>query len=452
MKKGFWVVAFLLAFIPSVLAQGIDVFVSPDKLTAYAYKPVYYQAVVVNNNPDAAGLTIKITGPHPEWIAPADLFVKLEAGQAKTYSLNFYPTGLDRGIFDYKIIVESYDGFTDSADISLAVSDPVIVKDFKAEFTNELMVTAVLDSVVKQDLELVFDVLNFEGVDVATLTVKLDDVEGENGISRQIILPKTLPAGIYKVKLNVFGENIANTNAEQSFELPVIHNVIEKVQKVSTPLYDFYTVIVENSGNVVEDYTTYKSVSSNLVMGFLTRPRDCRVEGGSTICQYTVSGLKPGEQKQISYRVEYWPLLIPYSIVGVIIIVIAVASFRTVTKPTINKRYSKKSGNAYSMILQIKNPFYYNLENVILRDWISMLASVLPEEFDSVKPVIKRSDAGTELVWNLGNVKPNEERIITYKIRPVVEGTGLKMPEASMRYTDNKGRTGKINSNEIVLE
>ena len=453
MKKVFFLFLITLFFIPPASAESLDMQVFPAKLTAYAYRPQYYTLTITNNNHAPVGTTIKIQGIHLEWASPADVYVLLQPFEARVYNLNFYPTGLDRGVFNYRIVAEPDDiSMSGSADLELTVYDPVILKELKTEPVPEgLKVTATLESVVRQDFDVVFDVEDDEGI-VTSLAVSMEDIEGETVLSRTIVIPKSVPSGEYNVKVGISGPNIAGFSAEQSSEVMPIHNVIETVKKESSPLYDFYTVRIENRGNVVEDYVTYTTVPSDLITGFLTRPEDCITEGGSRQCRYVVSSLGPGETKQINYRVEYWPLLIPYIVIAIVIAAVAGGAFRQATKPTVAKRYSRKSGNTHSIIIQIRNPFYYNLENVVLRDWVSPLAYVMPDEFDSVKPVMKKSDAGTELIWNLGNVKPNEERIITYKVKPIVEGPGLKMPPAKVKYTDSKGNTGWISSGTIIIE
>jgi hypothetical protein len=90
-------------------------------------------------------------------------------------------------------------------------------------------------------------------------------------------------------------------------------------------------------------------------------------------------------------------------------------------------------------------------KNVIVRDWVSPLATVIMEEFEAVRPVVKRSDAGTELVWSLGDMKPREERLLSYKIRPVVYGN-LKLARASMRYKNRKGERKRIHSNPVFIK
>jgi hypothetical protein len=82
---------------------------------------------------------------------------------------------------------------------------------------------------------------------------------------------------------------------------------------------------------------------------------------------------------------------------------------------------------------------------------VSPLAQVLHEEIESTKPVIRRLEQGTELIWKLGEMKPREERILQYKVRSLVHGS-LKMPGAHLKFTAGKGEKKiKLSSNGITL-
>jgi len=122
-----------------------------------------------------------------------------------------------------------------------------------------------------------------------------------------------------------------------------------------------------------------------------------------------------------------------------------------VTAPRIKKRHISSKGTTHTIALEIKNPFSRkNLRNVIIRDWVSPLAKVIHQEFDSLKPIIRRTEAGTELIWKLGDLIGKEERIITYKLQSFVEGQ-LKMPRAYLRYRDDSGKGSKVFSKGVVV-
>ena len=136
---------------------------------------------------------------------------------------------------------------------------------------------------------------------------------------------------------------------------------------------------------------------------------------------------------------------------ALIAIGLAAFSFFRAAKPKLRKKHMRKGGNTHSIILELKNPFYHKLRNVMVRDWVSPLASVMHEEISSTKPVIRKSEAGTELVWRLGNMLPREERILNYKIKTLIQGS-LKMPRAYARFDTDKGKKFKIYSKPLIVK
>jgi len=430
-----------------------DVVVFPEELVTHSEKPVFYELTIVNNNPYNMSYDIIIEGQHIEWAFPSIRNVILEPSGFEKHSLNFYPTGPDRGVFNYRITAKpNGNDIPGYADIGLTVLEDVLVKKLEAEYAKGgLNAVSVIDSIKKGELNVLFEVYDTGGNIVASAAEKIARI-GETEIKEFIPLQSTLQAGEYRLRITVAGDGISGVVSEAVFRIPEVRNIIESVRKEYGFLADIYNVEITNSGNVVEDYETERSVSSNLITGFFTEPQDCRTEGSSTVCRFVLSGLGPGETRRISYRVDYWPAFIPYAVIAVIAAAIASSAVRKSTSPAIRKTYARKSGHVHSVILQIKNPFYKSLETVILRDWVTPLASVVPESFSSLKPLIRKSDAGTELVWNLGNIRPKEERVITYQIRPIVEGAGLKMPPATFRYTNKKGGLTWVSSDEIVIE
>ena len=103
----------------------------------------------------------------------------------------------------------------------------------------------------------------------------------------------------------------------------------------------------------------------------------------------------------------------------------------------------------YHVIIEIKAP-NKNLSNAVVRDWVSPLAHVDKDGFKHAKPVVRKSEAGTELIWRLGDIIAKEERILSYKIKTIVQGH-LKMPKAYIRFMNKKGERVRVNSGHIEI-
>ncbi|MFH1294712.1 MAG: hypothetical protein ABIH90_02105, partial [Candidatus Aenigmatarchaeota archaeon] len=155
-----------------------------------------------------------------------------------------------------------------------------------------------------------------------------------------------------------------------------------------------------------------------------------------------------GEERRIIYTVEHWPNYAKYAAGLIILVLIGTYSAGEITKPRIKKKVVKRSNGTHTVILEIKNPIK-ELDSVIIRDFVSPLARV-HKSFEHLKPVSKTSDAGTELIWKIGKMKPREERVLSYRMKPLVGGE-LKMPKAYLRFRNNKGERIRVFSKHLMI-
>ena len=89
------------------------------------------------------------------------------------------------------------------------------------------------------------------------------------------------------------------------------------------------------------------------------------------------------------------------------------------------------------------------IKNVVIRDQVSSLFEV-KGKFETVKPAIRQTEEGTELVWTLGAIEPRDHRIIHYNVRPMVNGS-LRLPKAYMTYESSGGKRAKISTKEKLM-
>jgi hypothetical protein len=229
--------------------------------------------------------------------------------------------------------------------------------------------------------------------------------------------------------------------------------MVERTEKlVANVMFGVVTVTYKNLGNIDEkDYATQETLPKTTITGFITTPRGCEEGLIDKTCTYVIPELRPGATAQVSYRVEYWPYYVQIAAVAIIIFIVAGFSFLRAAKPSIGKSSVMKSVNIHSVILEVKNPFLHHLKDVVIRDWVSPLANVIREEAGTLKPVLKRSGAGTELIWKLGEMRPKEVRYLSYKIKTLVEGN-LKMPRAYARFRAPKSGRSKVYSKFLHLD
>ncbi len=158
--------------------------------------------------------------------------------------------------------------------------------------------------------------------------------------------------------------------------------------------------------------------------------------------------LSPGEACTVSYRVEYWLLLV--TIIAALGIVYVVYSI--VEQPEIKKSVIRVHEREHTVHITIRNRSRKPLHEVHVVDVIPEIVSVVPNSFSpSIKPTVKGKRGGHELVWIFAKLEPREERVITYRIRPLVMLMGnVRLPKAKIYAVNALGKKYRAESAVMV--
>ncbi len=204
---------------------------------------------------------------------------------------------------------------------------------------------------------------------------------------------------------------------------------------------DTRQVTAENLGNAPsEDTTVSASIPSYLsyFVSYDMDPAESTTRDGITTYTWNLGTLAPGDQQTVTYRINYW---VPLAIIAVLLVTIAITIYEH-RRPTITKKTFQKHGN-HSVHLVVENNSGKIMDNVVVRDFVPGIASLV-EKFDASPPEkIRKGEEGTELEWKLGRISPGEERILTYRVSPQVEVEGhVTLPVARLEYkTGNREKT-----------
>ncbi|MFB6167088.1 MAG: hypothetical protein ABEJ62_02395 [Candidatus Nanohaloarchaea archaeon] len=221
--------------------------------------------------------------------------------------------------------------------------------------------------------------------------------------------------------------------------------IIERRSESFNLLTSTRTITVSNEGNVDSDPTT---VSANLpfYLGYFTSfepdPDSTSSQGMSTVYEWRIEALEPGSSVSVGYTVNYWaPVLLVLLLAAAVYLAV-----REYMSPHVVKKVYRKEGNQ-TIHLRVENRSRRELENVVVKDFVPSIASLI-EKFDSSPPErIREGEEATELEWRLGRLEPGEERILTYRISPqvAVEGGSVTLPSAHLEY-EARGREKKRHS------
>jgi hypothetical protein len=216
------------------------------------------------------------------------------------------------------------------------------------------------------------------------------------------------------------------------------------------------TITTKNEGNVASP-SFYVTESVPSIVKFLFDPniepsKVTKAEGGRTVYGWLILSLEPGKQATITYNYNIWIIWLSILIIGGLIYVI----IRFMYKPSILKTYKhqgKISKEKEVLIsLDVRNRTRHEIKDVEVRDIVPSIVKVV-ERFDTIVPRIKTTEVGTELRWKLDSLKPKEERVLTYRVKPLLEMSGtLNLPKAHVKYFDRKKIKRIIASKAILIQ
>ncbi|NPA38552.1 MAG: hypothetical protein GXN99_02030 [Candidatus Nanohaloarchaeota archaeon] len=129
-------------------------------------------------------------------------------------------------------------------------------------------------------------------------------------------------------------------------------------------------------------------------------------------------------------------------------ILLLILIFWVYTTPSIKKHHYKK-GHKYKVIITIKNRHFRTpLREVVVKDKVNGLLKIVEESIIPKPSRIKKLKDYSLIEWHINELKPGEERIITYEVIPKIDVEGdIKMHEAEMEgKIRNKKKKAKAKS------
>jgi len=429
-------------------ARALEVSITPPQTETTVNQQGWYTIQIYNDQPFTDDLIITVIGPHLEWLNLGGYYVTLEPYGRRDIKSYFFPTL--EGTYQYEILVYSRNNNGNMATQTLSLK-VLSEKDMKIlELTgkktgSELKVSLIVSSTEMRNAKIMFDIADSKGNVVKSLELLKEFQSGTNDIEETMSLDK-LAAGNYKLSAYI---QQYDTEKDITFSIIPFHSVITKREIVSTPFGQQVIITVTNEGNAVEDYSIKDTIQANQYVDFVNIPTTASIEGGDVNYNWKIEGLAVGKSVSIVYNVNRLPFVIGSFVMIFCVVALLGMGVVKVRMPNIRKKHVKKR-NEHLIVLEIRGPMTSSLRNVIVRDMISPLGRVLPE-FGGPKPVVRQSESGTELIWNLGDIKPRSEIYLSYKIQPLVEAQ-LKMPRASLSYRTGEDTKMKVFSKQVILE
>ncbi len=443
----------------TVFAAGVDVILPKGSVTAYTTETQTVDIIVINNQDKTDTFTLSLFPTQFEKItASLDSFLlTLQSSEEKTVKLTFsVPIDADPQSTNFEIIAKSTSGenVSDTKNIILMVQRltsvyiPSITLDKYSLNPGE----EVKINVKVFNLEETLSGKNFlkitvrKGTNVVkTFDESLDSIGAKSSIdiSKSFVLDKYAAPGSYavEVELRDSSSQLKHSKSDNFQVNTITQPPIEYTKKSSsyTVLFSSVSIKIKNEGNIdlpASVVTASLPKFAQTLFNPDVEPTTTDTSGGRVVYMWSVPSLSPGGQYTIGYKIDIWRIWFTIGLIGGV----GYGAYRWLSKPKIGKSVRHEGeitrGKEILVLLEVRNRALHEIKDVEIIDVVPQIARVV-DRFDTLRPKAKRVGGGTELRWYMGSMRSGEERVVTYRIRPVVDVVGhLNLPEAQMVFLD----------------
>lgn len=445
----------VLLLVPSALAAVAEITVPTSIQTVYINQHSTID-IPIKNTRDIKDTFLVSVWP-TQWVGLDRYGLTLDPGETKTVTLFFDPPRTtQKGIYEIGVTVKS----TNNSELMTKSFLVDLKRDFELYISDARISSQVLNIGDNLISTVVITNLNAESerdVKVTTNILKddllLQKLEDEiviapssaETITNSLEIKNTLEYGSYKLKIelkDVTGRVLDDRELKFNIQR---NDEFSKGKATEFGLFYLTTQIkVANEGNVPgATYTLTDSVPSYFKYFFFPdiEPTSQQEIDGRIVYTWQLA-LNPGETKTVLYQVRFTTVVVAVLAVGIALYLFNYYYFR----PHIRKRHPLVISQPKEEVVHIhvKNRSRKEIQDIVVKDHVPPLAKIV-KRFDTVKPEIKLTTKGTYLTWKLDKLGRGEERVLTYRMIPVMETPGgIKLPKAHFTYKGKKHLIDRI--------
>ncbi|MEM7817432.1 MAG: hypothetical protein QXL81_01295 [Candidatus Aenigmatarchaeota archaeon] len=254
-------------------------------------------------------------------------------------------------------------------------------------------------------------------------------------VKRGFTIPECQASGEYTAHADVQfqGKNVFSADEPfviaEKFAPVIVKNETTSAFKAET------SVAIKNIGNVggTAEYT--EQILGTL---FFAGDKPTSTDGGF---KWRID-LGACQAATIHYQIDYTP--IPAALFVLLALWYIFFRMRTIgIRKIILQKARIEKGFEFTVGINVKS--WVKAKDIEIRDFVPSLFEV--RDTPGIKPIKRRSEAGTELIWRFKEFKPYEERILDYKIIPLFSISGnINLPRASVSFVHFGRRITKPSS------
>ncbi|MEM5879130.1 MAG: hypothetical protein QXU74_01395 [Candidatus Aenigmatarchaeota archaeon] len=469
----------LLVFNGALAAGEVSLSLSTKILTAYTGESASAEITVKNNQAFRDTFSLSVFPPYRYGIVVnlEKYSLTLNPGESKTLKIYFeIPECAEETSASFSITVMSTKNseVSDSKNLILETIRKHGVCIYEARLNKQifeqlgecLQVEIVLKNPsqsISQPFSLQTNIL-FDKESVARFDHNIEAMEGKSTktIWHAFLIDKYKKPGTYTVEV-LLKDKYGGVVSQKKLNFKILTiNATEKLNYLpisKSVKYGLFVQTIEinvsNEGNVPTG-SFYVSESIPIFMKPFFFPKKEPVteetKENRVIYSWLVPSLSPGNVYTITYEISTWNAVL----IAIVLIVIIIYAFVNIFNISIEKKH-KVTGpitkdREITVMVEVKNRSRHEIKDVIVRDFVPGIATVV-EKFDTLRPSLRKIANGTELVWKINSLVPGDERVLTYRIRPIIDVVGtLKLPKAYLKFMDKKKEIKKILSKSTYIK
>jgi len=265
-------------------------------------------------------------------------------------------------------------------------------------------------------------------------------------LSTPFEIKNTYDYGTYNVQVFMYDNFGMPIHSKMTTFVIKKYSDFEKDKKIQRSFLETSFIInITNKGNYPESFVISETMPKIAKYFFYPEIEPIKEDEKENRIIYTwiVNDVKPDQSVIIKYHLRFGNA----AFATFLLLLLTSFILSLLHKPTLLKKYSEianlEKGNLVT--LHIKNNSIREIHNIVVKDNIPSIFAVV-KEFETLKPEIKVTPIGTSLVWKIDKLKPKEDRVLTYRIKPVMSVEGkVKLPKAYFSY-----KLGKIVINKVA--
>lgn len=434
--------------------------IQSDKDAVFAGQKITYVATVTSNLNKSGIVDFFIAGgKETSWVTLNTYSLELEPGQTRSFTYYISPpfnTPVNKYLFRLKAVSRNNTQIRQSADINLYVIEVSRV-DITAFSTDKS------DYMMGENVRLTFGIKNLgtgrsknstiiitlsgESSDEKTLNIPPLEVEEEYMQQIEYSFDRHRDKGSYAISGNLSDIEGTELMTKKAFFVIESKSIIDKTRSESSNIFEkTITIQAVNNGNdngvaeILEDKSDIPQVVT------FSRPPEELTLGGKVKYRW-ICNIGPLERCSVSYKIKYWI----YFVIVLISLAVIFIIVNILEQPTIIKRW--KGGKTHSVSIEVRNNGMRSMEDVQVQDFVPSVFKVVESGATIVPAVVKKRKDGTLLMWKLGKMRSKDERIISYRIEPILQVTGkIALPPAKIIGRTKFGGTKKAVSRTINVQ